>query len=241
MKVEEKRECPSCGADSPVSAGFCWQCYTSFRPAAPVMPAGPIQGQTFASRPGMAPPAPMPAPAPIPSGSVSKIARLLIGAVAATAGYFGVQALFGGPTVELPATVGGSPRMTDAISQEFERSTLEEAENWDLDAKAGIYGNGLPEVFVVLIDGSAIESTDELFDSMLAGMTQAGASVNESDVLSGEHEGSEYKCVGVSGDGLQASACMWRADAHVGIVMDLTRGLDEIEPILFETHDASIS
>ena len=72
-------------------------------------------------------------------------------------------------------------------------------------------------------------------------MTQAGASVNESDVLSGEHEGSEYKCVGVSGDGLQASACMWRADAHVGIVMDLTRGLDEIEPILFETHDASIS
>lgn len=240
MKVEEKRECPSCGAENPVTAGFCWQCYASFRPA-PAMPPAP--GQTFAPRLGMAPsvPTPMPSPVPSSSGGASKVARLLVGAVAAAAGYFGIQALLGGPSVELPATVAGSSRMTDAVAQEFEQSTVEEAENWDLDAQAGVYGTTFPEVFVILIEGSAIESTEELFDSLLEGMTQAGATVDESEVLSGEHGGSEYKCVSISGSGIEASACMWRADAHVGIVLDLTRGLDEIEPVLFQTHDASVS
>jgi hypothetical protein len=186
-------------------------------------------------------PTPLPAPAPSSSGSASTIVRFLVGAVAAAAGYFGFQALFGGPSVELPASVAGSPRMTDATAKEFEASTLEEAQSWDLDAQAGVYGKVFPEVFVILIDGSAIETTEELFDSLLQGMASAGATVDESNVLSGEHDGSDYRCVAVEGSGIQASACMWRADAHVGIVMDITRGLDEIEPILFETHDASVS
>lgn len=245
MQLEEKRACPSCGADNPVSSKFCWQCYVPFQPPAPLMPAAPPNGgSVIAARPGMAPqgpsPMPMPAPESSSSGPVSTITKLVVGALAAAVGYFGVQS-FLGSSVEMPASIAGSPRMTDAAAKEFETSTINEAKDWDLDVQAGVYGSAAPEIFLILIDDAAIETTDQLFDSLTMGMSEAGATVGEDDVLSGEHNGSEYRCIGVSGNGLDASACMWRSDANVGIILDVTRGLDEIEPVLFETHDAAVS
>jgi len=236
MPTDAKRTCPSCGAANPVAGSYCWQCYARFQPAPPsVGPGRPDVRTTFG----------IPAPPPVaatPRRRSSRLARLTVGLVAALVGYFAVQAVFGSAHVSLPDSVAGLPRMTSSAVTQLTDQAEAQGRDWDLDVQAGGYGTGLsPDIVVILVDGRASETTDQLFESFTGGVVQAGARVDETRQVSGERDGTEYRCVPVEGSGLTAAACMWRDEDSVGIVLDLLHGIDAVEPVLWETHDAALA
>ena len=217
MQVEQKRACATCGSENAPDAAFCWRCLTPFGQTPPV--AGRRVGH-----PGTLPPPPAtwvpptPPEAPGRAGS-SKLAGAIVSIVAAAAGYFGVQYLMGAE-VELPDTLAGAHRLTDPESRRFEDFTADEGDRYHIDAEGGVYGSpAAPAFFVILVDGSAAETTDQLFDALVLGFSQGGAVVDESDVRSGTRGDSDYRCVAATTGPQTATACMWRDDGTVGIVL----------------------
>lgn len=239
MQVEEKRACPTCGAENAAAAAFCWKCFASFAPAA---------GPPIPTRPGAAmPPAPSTFNRPGMQGSDqasqpvekrgSKLVAVVVGTIVAAAA-FGVQRLLDGPA-SLPDSIGGVPRMTSGLAQDFEREMESMGDQYDLDIAAAAYGSSeIPDFLVILVDESAIESTDELFESFLDGVAQGGAGVDRAGQDSGTRDGVDYRCVPMSGAGLTATGCMWRGSGDVGIVLRIGSGVEETKTTLWAVHDA---
>ncbi|MGZ8565596.1 MAG: hypothetical protein ACXWXS_00945, partial [Actinomycetota bacterium] len=102
MQVDEKRACPSCRAENPTSAQFCWQCFAPLvdlpaPPGTPGRPAGLHVAARGLGRP-VSPPSQVPAapgglcpsssPDIAPASSGSGLAlRVLLGAIGAVLGY----------------------------------------------------------------------------------------------------------------------------------------------------------
>lgn len=232
MQVDQKRLCTACGSESAPDASFCWRCLAPFAQVPPPPPIG-------TGHPGVAA-RPMPLTLPVPearrSGS-SKLVGGLVSIVAAMAGYFGVQYLLG-PDRTLPDTLAGATRLTDPSSKEFERFTSEEGDRYGIDAEGGVFGTGgQPRFFVILVDAAAIETTDELFDALLAGFAEAGASVDASLATSGQRGESDYRCVTAAAAGEQAVACMWRDEDNVGIVFEAPGSQKGTRRLLWSIHD----
>ena len=82
--------------------------------------------------------------------------------------------------MSLPDSLASAERLTDPESQRFERFMADEGDRYGIDAEGGVYGAPLaPEFFVILIDAAAVETTDQLFDALVLGFSQAGAVVDE--------------------------------------------------------------
>jgi hypothetical protein len=226
MQTENKRACAACGAANRTDIDTCWQC---FAPLGTAMPPAP----------GMPPPgAPAPfgtqahAPAAAKSGGASTTVRIVVGLLAAFLGYIGVQQLFGGSGVEIPDTVAGATRLHDGMAAQFEEQMAAEVSTYGVDAEAGAFGNaGVPEFLLVVVNGSTPETTDEMFDAFVDGMSQGGASVGTAR-RTGELDGASYRCVGAEAGGAGVGVCMWRADDHVGIVLDLAGDTGSTETLL---------
>ena len=239
MLVEEKRACASCGSENAPDAGFCWRCLVPFAQVPP--PPG-----VFSTRPGLTvPPAPVPwsppSQEPTKHTRSSKVAGAIVSLVAAVAGYFGVQYLMG-PNLSLPGALAGTERLSDPESQRFEQYTAEEGDRYGIDAEGGVYGAPLaPEFFVILVDAAAVETTDELFDALVLGFSQAGAVVDEADAKSGTRQGSDYRCVEAVAGTEKAVACMWRDDDNVGIVLEMPGDLQGTRRLLWTVHDTVVS
>ena len=104
-----------------------------------------------------------------------------------------------------------------------------------------MYGSGrVPEFFVILVDGSAVETTEQLFDALVTGFSQGGATVDGSDVKSGTRRGSDYRCVAATAGPQAATACMWRDDDSVGIVLELSASVRETRQLLWTVHDTVV-
>ena len=237
MLVEQKRACASCGSENAPDAGFCWRCLTPFAPAPPA-PVG--------ARATGLPPAPATwAPAPLersaePRRAPSKAMRVLVSLAAAAGGYLGVQYLMG-PSLALPDTLAGSQRLTDTDSQRFERSMADESERYGIDAEGGVYGSAVgPRFFVILVDAAAVETTDQLFDALITGFSQAGAVVDQDGTKSGRRGSSEFRCAGATADAGSAVACMWRDDGNVGIVVEVPGDLGGTRRLLWTVHDTVV-
>ena len=222
MQSENKRACAACGAANTIDATACWQCLARFgdnvAAAGGSLPTqtGPVGGQ-----PRYPLPSPMPAPPAAPARAASTGVRVLVGVLAAIAGYVGVQYLLGGSDVTIPDTVAGVPRMHDAMAAEFEEDLLDEAARYDMQAEAAVFGSvGVPDFLLIVVEGSTDETTDEMFDSFVQGMSEGGATV-DSLRRTGELAGASYRCVGAEAAGTGVGVCMWRTDDHVGIVLDL--------------------
>lgn len=228
MQTEDKRACVTCGAANRTDAGSCWQCFASFGASMPPAPGMP------ASRPPVpfgAPVAPAPATT-LDAGGASKVARIAVGLLAAFLGYLGMQQFLGGGGVEIPDTVAGVARLHDGMAAQFEDEMAAEVDSYGLDAEAGAFGNGgVPEFLLVVVNGSTPETTDEMFDSFVEGMTLSGASV-DTKRGSGEIDGASYRCVGAEAAGAGMGVCMWRADDHVGIVLDLDGDTGSTETLM---------
>ena len=237
MQVEQKRACTSCGSENAPDAGFCWRCLVPFAPTPPV-PGGPNVRSAMPPPPATwTPPVPPAEPARTRS---SKVAGAIVSLVAAAAAYFGVQYLMG-PAIALPDTLADAQRLTDPGSRRFEEFTADEGERYHIDAEGGVYGTGsVPRFFVILVDGSAVETTDQLFDALVMGFSQAGAAVDDTDVESGTRRGSEYRCVDATAGPQAATACMWRDDDSVGIVFELSASVRETRRLLWTVHDTVV-
>jgi hypothetical protein len=158
--------------------------------------------------------------------------RIVVGLFAAVLGYIGVQQLLGGGGVEIPDTVAGAARMHDGMAAQFEEQMAAEVSTYGVDAEAGAFGNaGVPEFLLVVVNGSTPETTDEMFDAFVSGMSQSGASVDTAR-RTGELDGASYRCVGAQAGGTGIGVCMWRADDHVGIVLDLAGDTGSTETLL---------
>lgn len=237
MQVEQKRICAACGSESAPDASFCWRCLSPFAQ----IPQPPAIG---IGRDPQMPPAPAPwatsGDRPVRSSGSSKIVRVVVTVVATFAGYVGVQYLLGSH-VSLPDSLAGAQRLTDADSKEFERYTAEEGDRYGIDAEAGVYGSALgPQFFVILVDETAIETTDELFDALVAGFAQAGAEVDGAGASSGGRGDSDYRCVSATAGGDTAVACMWRDAENVGIVLEAPGSLKGTRRLLWTVHDTVV-
>ena len=235
MQFEQKRACASCGSENAPDARFCWRCLTPFAPAPPP-PVG-------ARLTGLPPPATWP-PAlersPEPRRAPSTAVRVLVSLAAAAGGYLGVQYLMG-PSLALPDTLAGSQRLTDTESQRFERSMADEGERYGIDAEGGVYGSAIgPRFFVILVDAAAVETTDQLFDALVSGFSQAGAVVDQDGTNSGRRGSSEFRCAGARAEAGSAVACMWRDHGNVGIVVEVPGDLRGTRRLLWTVHDTVV-
>ncbi len=236
MQVEQKRSCIACGSESAPDASFCWRCLQPFAQVPPPPPIG-IGHPPPNVRPGLAH---VPGPRTATRAGSSKFLAAVVAVVAGLAGYIGVQYVIGSDR-SLPQTLAGETRLTDPTSLEFERFTASEGERYGIDAEGGVYGTGVqPRFFVILVDEAAIETTDELFDALLTGFTQAGASV-ESAATSGRRGESDYRCVTARASGRQAVACMWRDADNVGIVFETSGSTRSARRLLWTIHDTIVA
>jgi hypothetical protein len=97
-----------------------------------------------------------------------------------------------------------------------------------------------PRFFVIVVDGTAIETTDQLFDAFVVGFTQAGATVDQTRATSGERGESEYRCVSAAAAGQQVVACMWRDSDNVGIVFEMPGSTKGTRRLLWQIHDTVV-
>ena len=244
MQVEEKRACPSCGAENGSDADFCWKCFARFVPVPP--PPGAIPGraaawgrypqqQPSAVPTGIAPPSAQPA-----ARRGSFITKLIVGAVVAAMAVVAIHAFFG-PDVHLPDSVAGRPRMSTSDIKKFETDMKDLGSRNGLTVDAGGYGTGTaPQFLVLLVHGNSAETTDQLFNEFVGGITQSGAAVDRAHTVSGTRGSTEYRCLPVGGTGITAAACLWREDGSVGIVLDLTEGVQGAQTTLWQVHDDAV-
>jgi len=233
MQTEDKRACAACGAANRTDTDSCWQCLA---PLGAGMPPAPGASTGSATAPFGAPIAPPPV-ASASAGGTSKVARIVVGLLAAFLGYIGVQQVLGGGGVEIPDTVAGVERMHGGVASRFEAEMAAEVDRYGMDAEAGVFGNGgAPTFLLMVVNGSTPESTDEMFDSFVQGMTQGGASVGAVQGA-GELDGASYRCVGAEAGGAGVGVCMWRADDHVGIVFDLSGDSGSTETLMRSAYD----
>jgi hypothetical protein len=164
--------------------------------------------------------------------------RIVVGVLASLVGLYGARMLLDrGPS--LPGSIAGVPRMTTQDVKDFEDQMAKEGKQRGLKVAAGAYGTGVtPDFLVLLIQGSAVESTDTLFDEFVQGMASSGATIDSANTDSGQRGSTEYRCVPVSTTAVSAAACMWRDNGNVGIVLRLNATVDSTRDLLFTTHDA---
>lgn len=234
MQTEQKRTCASCGADNKPQAGFCWQCYAPFAPAAP-KPGAPSMPPT----PGVArgfTPAQAPAPAPTRSRA-GMIVRIAVGVVIAIIVSMVVRNMLT-PSYHVPDTLAGEPRLHTDTAQQFEQAMADQGDKYNIDFESAVYGQGdQPDVFLVLANGHAEESADQLFNDFLSGVESAGITVDRSRTVTGEHGDAQYRCVPVEAR-IQAVACVWREDRSVGMTLDGSPDTD-LTSTLFAAYDAT--
>jgi len=232
MQTEDKRACAACGAANRTDTVSCWQCLAPLDASMPPAPGAPAGSSPASFGPPIAPP-----PVASVGGGTSKAARIVVGLLAAFLGYIGVQQLLGGGGVEIPDTVAGVARMHGGVASRFEAEMAAEVDRYGMDAEAGVFGNGgAPAFLLMVVNGSTPESTDEMFDSFVQGMTQGGASVGAVQGA-GELDGASYRCVGAEAGGAGVGVCMWRADDHVGIVFDLAGDSGSTETLMRSAYD----
>jgi hypothetical protein len=228
MQTDQDRRCASCGADNKQGTSFCWRCYTPFAPAAPtrsaqLMPAPPGQDASIKAPARTTP-------------TRNRTVRIVVGVVAAlVVGAFVRHMLT--PTYHVPDTLAGEARVHDAISAKFEQTMFQTGQEHDVPLEAAVYGtDDQPDVFFVLANGRAEENADELFSEFLSGAESAGITVDRGSTVTGTHADAEYRCVPMSAQGIEASACVWREDRSVGMTLDASPDGD-LTSALFAAYD----
>ncbi len=226
MQVEERRACPSCSADNPSDAEFCWQCYARFVPIPPPPAASP--GRRPSGTPAPDPSAAM----PTQTRSGGRVAKIVVGVVVALVVGGSVRNLFA-PHYHVPESIGTQPRMHDATTDRFESDMQAEGDKEGLTIEAAAYGTGgQPDMLLVLVNGRTSENTDELFNSFLDGIAEAGVTIDRRGASTGSYQGAEWRCLPLSAGQVDAVACMWREDASVGMTLDLSPGADPSEALI---------
>lgn len=248
-----ERACPSCGASNGPLAAFCWQCYRQFAPngAAPGSP-GPVG---YAQRTGPAPtglrgpgyppvyapaPTPSPFPEPTPRRGLAGMVGVLVFVVAVAAGVF--VFLKDAPDPELPASLGGLPRVSgpqvDAGVEMFRSA----AEAEGVSADMAIYGSEVaPTAALVWVTGVATPMDDGGFREFADGFnTGLGTgSLDETGRTTNVVDGVTFDCVPIVGTP-PGSMCMWEEDGVFWLVFQLAGGdVGAAQDLAVSAHQAA--
>jgi len=232
MQVDERRACPSCSADNPHDAEFCWQCYVRFVPVPPA-PTQPGWGPSGTPAPSA------PVTVQRPSSSRARVVRVVVGVVVALVVAAAVRNVLT-PHYHVPESVAELPRIHTAAVDRFEQDMIAEGNTSGLTIEAAAYGaaGADPDVLLVLVDGRAAENTDELFASFLDGIASSGVAVDQSAASTGSYRDAEWRCLPLTAGRNDAVACMWREDASVGITLDLSPVTDPSDALI-AAYDAT--
>jgi mannitol-specific phosphotransferase system IIBC component len=127
MQTDQKRTCPNCNAANDHEAGFCWQCYSPFAPAAPsrgvTSPLVPATPHTLA-----------PAAVATPSrGRGHVFLRIVLGVVVAIVVSTVVRNMLT-PTYHVPDSLAGQQRLHTADAQQFEQSMADQGDKYDIES-----------------------------------------------------------------------------------------------------------
>lgn len=233
MEDGDRRTCGGCGAANPTDARHCWQCYAPFGTGAP---AGPAIGRPARAGFPMPPPVAAPPVASTSRAGGSTALRVVLGVALAFVALAAYRQLM--PRgVDLPDQLAGQPRMLDSRAEQLDQQMRAEGARYDVEIQTGIYGSALqPDFVVVVANGSAVEEADELFAGLTEGIEGAGASIDVTP-REGELDGASYRCVGARANGGQVGACIWKADDHVGLVMDVDGDAASTEQLTSQIYD----
>jgi ribosomal protein L40E len=235
VQTEQKRICAGCGAENTPTAGFCWQCYQPFAPAAP------RQGGQRQTAPGMPPLPNVTATVPAAAssrGRFSLVARIALGIVVAIVVSTVVRNMLA-PHYHVPDTLSGQSRLHTEMAQQFEQDMADQGAKYDIDFDSAVYGTGdQPDVFLVLASGRAEQSADELFNDFLTGIESAGVTIDRGKAVTGQHADADYRCVPISAR-ITAAACIWREDRSVGMTLDATPESGDLTSTVFAAYDAT--
>ena len=243
MQSDQDRRCASCGADNKQGASFCWRCYAPFGEATSAFVAAAAASRTAsgpAKRTGPAMPDAPQSGAPIapPTRSRGRAAKIVLGLIVALVAGAVVQHMLN-PTYHVPDSIAGEPRLHDAVSAKFEQTMTQSGQDNDIPFQPAAYGTGAtPDLFFVLANGHAEEDADQLFTEFLSGAASAGVTVDQSETVTGTHDGAEYRCVPMSAQGIDAAACVWREDHSVGMTLD-TSPEGDITSAIVAAYDAT--
>ncbi len=170
------------------------------------------------------------------SGMIIGIVVALVIALGA-GGYFLTKG--GGSStksVSLPEEIAGLPQMHDATADQLTQQ-FESSEFGGVKLKAGLYGEGIPGLIVMVTDEDPGIDAKEGFDGFLAGFTStSAATVDQASRVDASRGGIDISCIGMSISGVPGTVCVWD-DANVfGAVIDLrsddsNAGLDTTEEV----------
>jgi hypothetical protein len=219
----EERACPSCGAQNPVAAEYCWQCFARFAGPPPGLPQGaPSRGSALAAAIGTGPGAGTPSalvtePATMtrwqpqtPAGGrlAGWAVKGLVVVLAAVVGFLGYRWLTRG--FELPEQAGGQPRMEGALVDEFQDLLDSLTGVFAVEVEMGIYGSLVPEYMLAAAEVPDGQDVEVFYQGFVSGSGTATGTVDPNAVT----------CLGMPGG--TGAQCSWVLDETVLLLQGFT-------------------
>jgi hypothetical protein len=243
-----KRACPSCSAQNPLSAGFCWQClrplgagvgaarspYDAPTPTGPFGPPGsPATGTDFRQSITNRFDTQVPMPSSKPKDPLMSALRMVIPLlVVLGAAYFGWRLFFAG--VGFPDSLAGQPRIEhEALDQVF--GDLEGMlEQNGAKAEVAMYGNPAgPNIIIgAAVRGGPAKETRDAF-SLLTAFPSLGGALNPRDVEQHVQNGVTFYCARG-----ETPSCLWLIDDGFAFIGSPTYDLTSVLAMAAEAQRA---
>jgi hypothetical protein len=230
----EERACPSCGAQNPVAAEYCWQCFTRFAGPPPgTTPGTPSRGSALAAAIGTGPGAGTPSavvtePATMtrwqpqtPTGDrvAGWAVKALVVVLAAVVGFIGYRWLTRG--LELPEQVGGQPRMEGELVEGFQDLLDSVTSTFDVEVDMELYGRGFPTYLLMAAEVPDGQDVAGFYQGFVAG---AGTSTGIVDPTA-------VTCVAIAGTAAAGAQCSWAQHDTVLILQGFTTTEDDLAAV----------
>ncbi|MGH2697037.1 MAG: DUF7577 domain-containing protein [Actinomycetota bacterium] len=228
----EERACPSCGAQNPVAAEYCWQCFARFTGPPPGTAQGaPARGSALAAAIGTGPGAGTPSavvtePATMtrwqpqtPTGDrvAGWAVKALVVILAAVVGLIGYRWLTRG--LELPEQVGGQPRMEGELVEGFQDLLDSVTGTFDVEVDMELYGRGFPTYLLMAAEVPDGQGVAGFYQGFVAGAGTSAGIVDPNVVT----------CLGMP-DGAGAQ-CSWVIEETVLLLQGFTTTEDDLAAV----------
>jgi hypothetical protein len=230
----EERACLSCGAQNPVAAEYCWQCFTRFAGPPPgTTPGAPSRGSALAAAIGTGPGAGTPSavvsePATMtrwqpqtPTGDrvAGWAVKALVVVLVAAVGFLGYRWLTRG--LELPEQVGGQPRMEGELVEGFEDLMDSLTGVLDVEVEMGIYGSLVPVYMLAAAEVPDGQDVGSFYQGFVGGAGTTTGPVDPNAVT----------CVSIASTAAAGAQCSWVQDETVLLLQGFTTTEDDLAAV----------
>lgn len=226
----DERTCPSCGAQNPVAAEYCWQCFARFAGPPPATSQGaPARGSALPAAIGTGPGAGTPSAVIAEPATMTRwqpqrftmgdrvtgwIVKGLVVVLAAVVGFLVYRWLTGG--VDLPERVGGEPQMEGGLVEGFEDLLDSVTGAFDVEVEMVIYGRVVPVYLLMAAEVPDGQDVAGFYQGFVAGAGTSTGTVDPAVVT----------CLGTPG-GVGAQ-CSWVVEDTVLLLQGFTTTDDDL-------------